>query len=366
MKKTFLIIFSLLLINCPYYAHAQEEDGYTGCISSEWTDENLDGYKIYQGKVYHYGCPVKEADPNTFREIPKRDEIPLGMAQDSKSLFFGGNKLEGLHPNSYKTKKVQYYDSSDDKQKEMYFLFDKDNEYLYDMNVDGVDLNTVEIINSGYFKDKNNVYEIDYKNNVVNRIPDANPAFFTFGYNINSDAVYWYGKKIEKADPGSFEVVACDYSSETGKDKNNVYWRGELVYGVDSKSFTSLASNCYDKNAVYDTSNNLKMLSTLKELKNGYAADGRENLVNQTLTSAIQTYETKYPNYTPQPAMPKPDSPEEQALKKFEADVAKAELEETEANKQNMMKLGIIGIVSALGLGGIVYGVMKWIGKGKK
>jgi len=362
MKILIRIFFTLIIFVSFHYLIYGSEcaiDYNNDCLTNDQTDEQMQGYTIGVGVWYGY-CEIKCADKTTFKPIKLKNEEFEFFGKDKNHFFFRDTALEGINPNGYKIKETGKSD--------YYLIYDKDTVYLNTILFSQIDPATFKFLDTSYetheswFKDKNHVYRLieadDSLNNKLEILSDSDPAFFTFGFNITPNAVYWYGKKIEGVDVGSFKVK-LEWGNEIATDKNNVYEKGEVMYGMDVKSFQMYQVDTNDTGAVFPLSKN-----NISIFKKEYPSSAQK--IDQSLSTAVKEYETKYPNYTPQPAMPKPDSPEEQALKKFEADVAKAELEETEANKQNMMKLGIIGIVSALGLGGIVYGVMKWMGEGKK
>jgi len=362
----FLIITLSLFILNPVSIKAFE---WTDCLNTEIVDEDLHSYKIYQGKVYYEYCLLPDLDPKTLHTFAANDPTTFPYAKDKNNVYFQWFKLEKLNPNTFKTKKLAG---------NYLVLHDKNNVYINGSYVPNGDAETLEYLDTdnsnggiSYFKDKGQVYkeELDYVDGgdvshyKISVLDNAYPAFFSFGYNITPDAVYWYGKKIEGVDVGSFEVydwAQWSHDAQYAHDKNNVYIKDKIVYGVNVRSFQT-----YDIKRENQPTLQLEFDANKAILiKKEYPKESSK--INQSLSSAIKAYETKYPSYTPQPAMPKPGSPEEQALKKFQADVAKAKLEEAEENKQNMIKIGIISIVSALGLGGIVYGDMRRMGKRKK
>jgi len=363
MRKFTLLFLTMLILGfimIPTLAKANEViDLYNAdkCESPDFIDEDLSGYKAYQGKVYYFYCVLEGVDPATIKPLTMDGKKSVTYAQDKNNVYFQTIILSGLEPNQFKIKNIEgggiiLYDNNS-----IYF----DGTEITDTNPD---IATLEAVGDGYYRDKNNLYLQKLAGTTKNgddyftfkKIDGANPDNFETGYKITPDAVYWYGKKIEGADVGSMELLHFGFA----KDKNNVFFEGKIVYGADVRSFVETAVgdvNYYvDKNGFFGDDDGQHYL-TIPYMNKEYPKDVK--ITQKSLSSAIKDYETKYPNYSPQPAMPKPGSPEEQALKKFEADVAKAKLE-AEANKQNMIKLGIIGLGSVLGLGGIVYRVMRW------
>lgn len=148
----------------------------------------------------------------------------------------------------------------------------KGNNIYYHNKIDGsnkkinVDIDTFKIFDCikdscnkrAYAKDKNNIYDGD------DLIEEADPITFKplnlfyakdeyNVYYVNECKGYAEYKKIEDADPETFEVLC---GSIYAKDKNNVYLKGKIILNVDSKTFNSVKifNNCKyfkDKNNVY-------------------------------------------------------------------------------------------------------------------
>jgi len=359
--KSLIKIFFMVLILVSFKSFVYGDDctiNYDNdCLSPSYIDKEMKGYSIGIGVWYGY-CEIKCADKTTFKPIRLKNEEFEFFGKDKNHVFFRLDALKGINPNNYKIKETG--------EPNYYLIYDKDTVYLNTILFPQIDPATFEFMDTSYenweswFKDKNHVYRLTNTGNSLENkleiLSDSDPAFFTFGYNITPSTVYWYGKKIEGADVGSMELLHFGFA----KDKNNVFFEGKIVYGADVRSFVETAVgdvNYYvDKNGFFGDDDGQHYL-TIPYMNKEYPKDAK--ITQKSISTAIKTYETKYPNYTPQPAMPKLGSPEEQELKKFQEEVARAKLEEAEENKQNMIKLSI-GIVSVLGLGGIVYGVMRW------
>lgn len=308
MKEILAVFFlSLLILGVPYRALAQEE---SRCLSEDEMTEEMTGYSIYEGKVYFFSCPVNDADPDTFHELNEKETGAYGLAEDGRSVFRAGKKLEGLKPGNYKIKKVEYIDPDDEKPDELVFIYDGNNFFLYSIKIpDTLDVNTVEVITPDYFKDQYHVYQVFYTQHRVERVDGADPDYFSFGYKVAPDAVYWYGRKIKEADPGSFEV-GIGYDHEMARDKNNVYNEGNVIYGADTKSFQIYRIPVSDNEALYahiDKNNyyNPLTLAPEKSLASFETEHTKESsAIGQSVDSYVVQYESKYPGYTPQPARP--------------------------------------------------------------
>ena len=104
------------------------------------------------------------------------------------------------------------------KNNEIYYFTDNDGLREEEFKVQGVDVNTFQVIDEIYAKDKNYVYRI--------------------------------GKKMEGADPQSFNVLS---NKAYSKDKFNVYAWGVKIEGADPESFYLIDSKrAQDKNRDYD------------------------------------------------------------------------------------------------------------------
>lgn len=84
-------------------------------------------------------------------------------------------------------------------------------------------------------------------------IEGANPESFQFleaPVAKDSKSVFWLGRRIPNADPGSFALI----SGEIFKDKSGVYWSGKYLPNSDPKTFAGIDGSdglFKDKNAVY-------------------------------------------------------------------------------------------------------------------
>ena len=312
-------------------------------------------------RAYYNDCALTGADPNTFEEIQPND-----YAKDKNQVYYHQYPLLGLNPNKVQIK--SYF--SPDKTWLMYAAYDGNITCLRDACSSEINPNNLSLTNDEFIWSGKKVFgyvrseksyricvdqreEIKYELKLI--ADNADPENFTTGYKITPDAVYWYGKKMEEADVGSFELLHFGFA----KDKNNVFFEGNIVYGADPQSFVETPVgdvNYYvDKNGFFGDDDGQHYL-TVPYMNKKYPKDAQ--ITQNSLSSAISTYESKYPNYTPQPAQPALGSPEEAGLKKFQEEVAKAQQEEVKERKQNMIR-GSIEFAGILLLGGIGYVVAK-------
>ena len=156
----------------------------------------------------------------------------------------------------------------------IYFAKDKNNVYYQNKKINGIVVDGFEQIQSNFIKDKNRLYKIDEdeEKNEIKLIPINEKVnlenFEEIGGNYYKDDknLYYFGenefKKIEGADPNSFKY---DNENHTfiAKDKNNVYFEGEKVKGIDVKSAEGIDGLWIkDKNSVFYRGKKLEKISS--------------------------------------------------------------------------------------------------------
>ena len=156
----------------------------------------------------------------------------------------------------------------------IYFAKDKNNVYYQNKKINGIVADGFEQIQSNFIKDKNRLYKIDEdeEKNEIKLIPINEKVnlenFEEIGGNYYKDDknLYYFGenefKKIEGADPNSFKY---DNENHTfiAKDKNNVYFEGEKVKGIDVNSAEGINGLWIkDKNNVFYEGKKLKGISS--------------------------------------------------------------------------------------------------------
>nr|WP_314114916.1 DKNYY domain-containing protein [uncultured Leptotrichia sp.] len=156
----------------------------------------------------------------------------------------------------------------------IYFAKDKNNVYYQNKKINGIVADGFEQIQSNFIKDKNRLYKIDEdeEKNEIKLIPINEKVnlenFEEIGGNYYKDDknLYYFGenefKKIEGADPNSFKY---DNENHTfiAKDKNNVYFNGEKVKGIDVNSAEGINGLWIkDKNNVFYEGKKLKGISS--------------------------------------------------------------------------------------------------------
>lgn len=157
-----------------------------------------------------------------------------------------------------------------------YGNFSKDKDYIYLNNkkLEEIDAKTFEKMRANLIRDKNGIYKVekDEEKNEIKLIPINEKVnlenFEEIGGNYYKDDknLYYFGenefKKIEGADPNSFKY---DNENHTfiAKDKNNVYFEGEKVKGIDVNSAEGIDGLWIkDKNNVFYEGKKLKGISS--------------------------------------------------------------------------------------------------------
>ena len=136
------------------------------------------------------------------------------------------------------------------------YLKDKNGIYYFDgdtmkvINSEGVDLKTLEGVDNSYLKDKDSVYLID--ENRLRRLERLDPATFRnagAGYVRDKNGVYKYyktyitfdDKDLKKEpifDARSFRIIDAD--GRYVRDRNNVYLDNKKIEGADPSTFEIL------------------------------------------------------------------------------------------------------------------------------
>lgn len=193
-----------------------------GCYTSE-------GENIY--------CTISEMGHDVKRQLINADIktfefLGTHYAKDKNNVYDYSNKIVEAKPETFKLLKGKNYSQ-----------YAKDDKYVYkdgDIMI-GVDVNSFEILNSRYTKDKNHVYS--------------------------------WGKAISYADPYTFSVFG---ESSFTKDKYNIYWAGKVITGADIGTFEVIdvsGSGFYskDKNYIYHNDTVISTLKTYTNIRAGYA-----------------------------------------------------------------------------------------------
>ena len=255
--------------------------------------------------LYIFGYKMDGIDPKTF------ETLNYEMIKDKNGVYFLENISEENENSEIKTRKLNlkgldlrsfkkvddsdyyfkdknsiYYEDSGNLHKienadlktfkdlDYNFAKDKNNIYYKNKKLDGIDAASFEKIVFNFIKDKNRLYKIDEdeEKNEIKLIPINEKVnlenFEEIGGNYYKDDknLYYFGenefKKIEGADPNSFKYDNENYTF-IAKDKNNVYFEGEKVKGIDVNSAEGINGLWIkDKNNVFYEGKKLKGISS--------------------------------------------------------------------------------------------------------
>ena len=184
-------------------------------------------------------------------------------------------------------------------------------------NKSGIDKATFQEIDSGYSKDKNSVYVRENKG--WKKLEGLDPNTFELVSNYGSvymkdkNGVYVLGgdsdnlklEKLPYRDGKTFEVMDQLYS----KDKNNIYYKGERIVGVDIPTFEKIDKYVYskDKNNIYfrgrkisgvdkNTFKKIDELQYSKDKNNIYYGNKKIEGVDRNTFEVINDYYSKDKN----------------------------------------------------------------------
>lgn len=245
MRRLSLSILAAVLLIC-------------GCsVPEELSKERLGASYYRQGSDIFYhdydeAVHLKDADANSF------EPLKFDFARDKDTVFWKKHPIKiqdisSFEPlNYWLTKdKFQIYERVPTPVDEPAYQFIARPE---------IDLDSLEVFNGQYAKDKNKIYtNILSRDSLVEQIDVASfEVLRAYCYTRDVNHIYSYTNSeiITEADPTSFEMLGVDCYA---KDKNHVYYDGKIVEKFDAASFKILTGkfkSCdyriyLDKNAVF-------------------------------------------------------------------------------------------------------------------
>lgn len=164
---------------------------------------------------------LKDADAGTFETINNNINVHLG--KDKNHVFKNASMLEYADPKTFEQVKGYYWK-------------DKDNVYLLqfggtDCRIKNADPKTFKVIKGYHWTiDKDNVY---YQ---FDQLPSVNSAKFIAidGEWGKNDRFYFYhNSRVDSLDYSTAEIVSPYYI----KDKNKVFFQDTIVMDADPKTF---------------------------------------------------------------------------------------------------------------------------------
>ena len=253
--------------------------------------------------VYFLDKKLKGIDAKTFEEISfsivkDKNGLHILLNSDDSGIKTRNLKISGLDLKTfkklengyYKDKNNIYYDLDNNLSaiknadlatfevlnspysSSIYFAKDKNNVYYQNKKIDGLVADGFEQIQSNFIKDRNGIYKFEEDENekslkitpINAKIDFENLKELDWKYFGDDKNIYYFDensfKKVDKADINSFERI-----DSTGffKDKNNVYYEGEKVEGIDMNSIEVISGMWIkDKNNVFYEGQKLKGISS--------------------------------------------------------------------------------------------------------
>ncbi|WP_026749650.1 DKNYY domain-containing protein [Leptotrichia trevisanii] len=267
------------------------------------TFELIDNFGKDDKNVYFLDKKLKGIDAKTFEEISfnivkDKNGLHILLNSDDSGIKTRNLKISGLDLKTfkklengyYKDKNNIYYDLDNNLStiknadlatfevlnspysSSIYFAKDKNNVYYQNKKIDGLVADGFEQIQSNFIKDRNGIYKFEEDENekslkitpINAKIDFENLKELDWKYFGDDKNIYYFDesdfKKLDKADINSFERI-----DSTGffKDKNNVYYEGEKVEGIDMNSIKVISGMWIkDKNNVFYEGKKLKGISS--------------------------------------------------------------------------------------------------------
>ena len=266
------------------------------------TFELIDNFGRDDKNVYFLDKKLKGIDAKTFEEISfsivkDKNGLHILLNSDDFGIKTRNLKISGLDLKTfkklengyYKDKNNVYYDLDNNLytiknadlatfevlnspySSSIYFAKDKNNVYYQNKKINGIVADGFEQIQSNFIKDKNGIYKFEENKNekslkitLINaKIDFENLKELDWKYFGDDKNIYYFDesdfKKLDRADINSFERI--EYTGFF-KDKNNVYYDGEKIEGIDMNSIEVINGMCIkDKNSVFYEGKKLRNIS---------------------------------------------------------------------------------------------------------
>ena len=220
---------------------------------------------------------ISEENENSEIKVKKLDSKGIDLKSfknvDNSDYYFK-DKNGVYYENSENLHKIENVDLKTFEALDYDFAKDKNSVYYENKKLNEIDTSSFEKIEFNFIKDKNGLYKIDKndENDEIKLIPLNEKVnlenFEEIGGNYYKDDknLYYFGenefKKIDGSDPNSFEYDNENYTF-IAKDKNNVYFDGEKVKGIDVKSAEGIDGLWIkDKNSVFYQGKKLEKISS--------------------------------------------------------------------------------------------------------
>ena len=133
-----------------------------------------------------------------------------------------------------------------------YYAKDKNSVYSGHKKIKGANPKTIKVLNIAYIKDDKTVFsDFSFSNTLKNADVKSFEALGEY-YGKDKNNVYLMGEKIKKADVKTFQVISEESFNHYSKDKNNVYLGTYIIEGADPKTFEIIKEKpTYSKDKKY-------------------------------------------------------------------------------------------------------------------
>ena len=211
-----------------------------------------DYYSIDKGKVY-YGNKILEGANSKTAEL-----IGFSLLKDDKNVYYMGEKIKDVKIKNFEKLGRNYWKN--------------DNKIYYrDEKIENADIISFKVLNEYYAKDKNHIYRgseaIDSSlsgkikdpktfeflpNGIINATlygKDKYNVYYIENKMINCFDTYYSIYEVNGINKDKVEVMNDWFI----KDDKNIYFKGEILEGVDYNTFEVLPNgNGKDKNRSYE------------------------------------------------------------------------------------------------------------------
>ncbi|WP_369717536.1 DKNYY domain-containing protein [Leptotrichia alba] len=222
-------------------------------------------------KKYIYNYDEKmEINPKDFKLYKNKDKIIY--FRNSGKLYEAGTFLENTTVEDLDTFEILDDEYSKDKHNiyygglplsdvdmdtfqiimPNYYAKDKNSVYSRHKKIKGANPKTIKVLNMAYIKDDKTVFSnFSFSNTLKNADVKSFEALGQY-YGKDKNNVYLMGEKIKKADVKTFQVISEESFDHYSKDKNNVYLETYIIEGADPKTFEIIKEEpSYSKDKKY-------------------------------------------------------------------------------------------------------------------
>jgi len=133
-----------------------------------------------------------------------------------------------------------------------YYAKDKNSVYSGHKKIKGANPKTIKVLNIAYVKDDKTVFSnFSFSNTLKNADVKSFEALGQY-YGKDKNNVYLMGEKIKKADVKTFQVISEEFFNHYSKDKNNVYLETYIIEGANPETFEIIKEKpSYSKDKKY-------------------------------------------------------------------------------------------------------------------